>query len=316
MGRLLMWLVVVLQIGVPVLLAGVLAVNRQPSRLRWLGTVASFGMVVSYLLISSRWDVTSLYLRAAIPVLFVTGGIIGWRRIRTPETAPGRLQAVVAWTVNLGLIVLMSGFLWFSLRGWRTPAGAVDLTSPLRGSHVVLNGGDSPFTNNHFRVHPQDYALDIVGLNALGARAFLLGSRRDLESYVIYGEPVFSPCDGRIALTSDGAPDLIPPARDTDNPAGNHVLIECGDVEVLLAHLRPRSLHVTAGDVVRVGDLLGEVGNSGNTSEPHLHIHAERGGDPGVILDGEAVPITIQGRFLVRNSVLLGRAAPSAASPR
>ena len=72
---------------------------------------------------------------------------------------------------------------------------------------------------------------------------------------------------------------------------------------MLVAHLRKHSVRVTVGDVVAAGDPLGEVGNSGNTSEPHLHIHAERGGEPGVILDGSSVPITIEGRFLVRNSV-------------
>ena len=298
-----MWLVVVVQIAVPLLMIGVITIIRQPSRMRWLVTVVAFGMVTSYLLISSRWDVSSLYLRALIPVLFIAAVIWSYRRIRVPETAPGKLQAVVAWTTSLGLIVLMSGFLWFSLRGYRTPDGAVDLASPLRGTHVVLNGGVSPFTNGHFRVRPQSYAVDILGVNAFGARASLLGSSRALESYVIYGEPVFSPCDGKISVAVDGRPDQTPPTADREHLAGNHVLIECGEFEVLVAHLRKHSVRVTVGDVVAAGDPLGEVGNSGNTSEPHLHIHAEQGGEPGVILDGSSVPITIDGRFLVRNSV-------------
>ena len=301
-----MWLVVVVQIAVPLLMIGVITIIRQPSRMRWLVTVVAFGMVTSYLLISSRWDVSSLYLRALIPVLFIAGAIVSYRRIRVPETAPGKLQAVVAWTTSLGLIVLMSGFLWFSLRGYRTPDGAVDLASPLRGTHVVLNGGVSPFTNGHFRVRPQSHALDILGVNAFGARAFLLGSSRSLESYVIYGEPVFSPCDGRISVAVDGRPDQTPPTADREQIAGNHVLIECGEFEVLVAHLRKDSVRVAVGDVVATGDPLGEVGNSGNSSEPHLHIHAERGGEPGVILDGSSVPITIEGRFLVRNSLFRG----------
>ena len=301
-----MWFMVVVQIAVPLLLIGVITITRQPSRLRWLGTVVAFGMVISYLLVSSRWEVSSLYLRAAIPVLFIAASIVGYQRIRAPEMAPGKLQAVVAWTISLALMVLMSGFLWFSLRGYRTPDGAVDLASPLRGTYVVLNGGVSPFTNAHFRVRPQDYALDIVGVNVFGARASLFGSSRDLESYVIYGDPIFSPCDGRISVAIDDLPDHIPPAGDTENLAGNHVLIECGGIEVLVAHMRQHSVRVTVGEVVAVGDPLGEVGNSGNTSEPHLHIHAERGGEPGVILDGDAVPITIDGRFLVRNSVFRG----------
>jgi murein DD-endopeptidase MepM/ murein hydrolase activator NlpD len=55
---------------------------------------------------------------------------------------------------------------------------------------------------------------------------------------------------------------------------------------------------------VKQGDPLGQVGNSGNSSQPHLHLHAERGGEPGEILVGEAVPITLGGRFLVRNRPL------------
>jgi hypothetical protein len=298
-----MWFMVVVQIAVPLLLIGVIAFTRQPSRPRWWATVVAFGMVIAYLLISSRWEVSTLYLRAAIPVLFIAACIAGYRRIRACEVAPAKLQAAIAWTVTLGLIVLMSGFLWFSLLGYRTPDGAVDLASPLRGTHVVLNGGVSPFTNAHFRVRPQDYALDILGVNAFGARASLTGSRRDLESYVIYGKPVFSPCDGTISVVENDLPDQVPPERDTENIAGNHVLVECLGLELLLAHLRQHSVRVNVGDIVAVGDPLGEVGNSGNTTEPHLHIHAERGGEPGVVLDGKGVPITIEGRFLVRNSV-------------
>ena len=301
-----MWFVVLIQVLVPLLLIGVIAVTRQPGRARWLVNVTAFGMLILYLLISARWDVSSLYLRGLIPLLFVLAAAWSYRRIQAPETAPAHWKTALAWVTNLGLIVPMSGFLWFSLNGYRTPPQAVDLASPLRGTHVVLNGGVSPFTNGHFRVHSQSYALDILGVNALGSRASWFGSSRVLENYVIWGEPVFSPCDGTVSAAVDGLPDHVPPARDTDNLAGNYVLIECGDIEVLLAHLRNGSVKVAAGQAVVTGDPLGEVGNSGNTSEPHLHIHAERGVEPGVILDGRSVPITIEGRFLVRNSVFRG----------
>jgi len=296
------WLAVVIQIVVPLFLIGSVAMSRPPSRLRWLVTFIAFGTAITYLLVSARWDVLSLHLRAAIPVIFIAANVMGYRRIRVREKA-GKLQAAVFWTTNLAVIVLMSGFLWFSIRGYQLPNGAVDLASPLKGTSVVLNGGGSPFTNAHYRVRPQGFALDIVGVNALGTRASLFGSSRDLGSYVIYGAPIFSPCAGRISAVVNDLPDHTPPDRDTKNPAGNHVLIECGDIEVLLAHMQWHSVSVTVGEVVATGDPLGEVGNSGNTTEPHLHIHAERGGEPGVILDGDAVPITIAGRFLVRNSV-------------
>lgn len=297
-----MWFAASIQIVVPALLIAVIAIQRQSSRWRWLVTCVAFGMVITYLLLSARWDISSVYLRIVIPVAFVAAAVVGYKRVRKTE-AGGKLQAAVYWSISLGLIVAMSGFLWFSLRGYLLPGQALDLRSPLKSSFVVLNGGNSPFTNAHFRVRPQEFALDIVGINAVGNRAALFGSSRDLQSYVIYGSPIISPCDGRISVVVSDQPDLIPPARDTENPAGNHVLIECEGVEILLAHMQQGSAAVTVNDTVITGDLLGKVGNSGNTTEPHLHIHAEQLGEPGVILDGRAVPITIGGRFLVRNSV-------------
>ena len=300
-----MWLAVSIQIVVPLLLVAAIALQEQGSRLRWLVTLVSLGMVIAYMLLSARWDISSLYLRAVIPVAFALAAAIGYKRINR-AAAGGILQTSVFWTVNLGLIVLMSGFLWFTVRGYLAPGQAVDLQSPLRGKNVVLNGGNSPFTNAHFRVRPQDFALDIVGVGALGNRARLFGDSRDLGNYVIYGATIFSPCDGRISAVENSMPDHTPPARDTDNPAGNYVLIECGDAEVLLAHMQHGSVTVAVNDHVSSGEPLGKVGNSGNTTEPHLHIHAERDGEPGVILDGKAVPITIAGRYLVRNSVFRG----------
>jgi murein DD-endopeptidase MepM/ murein hydrolase activator NlpD len=138
-------------------------------------------------------------------------------------------------------------------------------------------------------------------------RADIFGDRSDLESYSIFGAELYSPCTGRIAVAMDDYEDLVPPATDPEHPAGNHVLVECEGVEVLLAHLKRGSVTVEVGDSVTVETVLGQVGNTGNTSEPHLHIHAEQGGEPGVILDGRAVPITIDGRFLVRGDIIAER---------
>ncbi len=95
-----MWLVVVIQLAVPLLLTGSIAMQRQPSRLRWLTTLVTFGMVITYLLISMRWDVSSLYLRAVFPVLFVAASFVGYRRIRETKKT-GKLQVAVYWTTSL-----------------------------------------------------------------------------------------------------------------------------------------------------------------------------------------------------------------------
>ncbi len=61
-----------------------------------------------------------------------------------------------------------------------------------------------------------------------------------------------------------------------------------------------------AGGRVDQGLVIGCVGNSGISSQPHLHIHAARGGDPKGIWDGEGVPFLLDGKFLTRNRLLRG----------
>ena len=182
---------------------------------------------------------------------------------------------------------------------------AIELNSPFKsGKQIVLNGGKSPFINGHYHVRPQNFALDFVGLNKWGMRSKSISGGSKLEDYVIYSEPVYSPVVGVVSLVRDGLPDLEPPLTDTDNLAGNFVLIEKNGFEILLAHLKNGSISVKVGDQVGIDTRIGEVGNTGNTSEPHLHIHIEKGGSSGTILDGEAVPFTINDRFLKRGSIL------------
>jgi murein DD-endopeptidase MepM/ murein hydrolase activator NlpD len=86
--------------------------------------------------------------------------------------------------------------------------------------------------------------------------------------------------------------------------AGNHVAINCGEFFLILAHLRQGSIAVAAGDTVKAGDILGQMGNSGNSSEPHLHLHAQRGLPEQARLAGEPLWLTIDNRFMVRNDTL------------
>ena len=299
-----MWVIGLFQLLVPIVLIAVLAFVRQPNRWRWALNGTAFVMATTFLWATARWDLTSSYLRIVIPILFAVAAVVGYRRIAPPAKPVSRSQTAIAVVTAALLIVFMGGLNWFTFRGYRAPAGVVDLASPLRGARfIVLHGGASPFINGHFHVRPQTYALDMLGQNAIGARATAFADRADLSGYAIFGAEVFSPCDGTVAVTVDEYDDLTPPAVDAAHPAGNHVLIECQGVEVLLAHLKRGSVRVSAGDAVTVASRLAQVGNTGNTSEPHLHIHAERGGQPRMILDGAGVPISIDGRFLVRGSV-------------
>ena len=102
-------------------------------------------------------------------------------------------------------------------------------------------------------------------------------------------------------------PDLPIPEMDRERLLGNHVLLQCDDEIVLvMAHLQQGSVQVETGDEVLAGTLLGRVGNSGNSSEPHLHIHAQRPGPPSSPISGEPLLLTIDGRYLLRNMRLRG----------
>ena len=112
-----------------------------------------------------------------------------------------------------------------------------------------------------------------------------------------------SPCTGVAISTHDGIENNRISQTNAQQPAGNYIILACGTARILLAHLRKGSIAVKGGETVPEGETLGRVGNSGNSSEPHLHMHAYLGGT----LDynaGQGVPMTFGGRFLVRGSTI------------
>src|SRR5699024_1782179 len=119
-------------------------------------------------------------------------------------------------------------------------------------------------------------------------------------NYHIFGDTIYSPCVGEVQEIRDYMPDLIPPETNPALPEGNYVSLTCDHIDqdtmIYLAHMQENSIEVEPGDKVDTGESLGKVGNSGNTTEPHLHIHAEK--------NGVGVPIEYDGRFLVRNSLV------------
>ncbi|MFV8189290.1 M23 family metallopeptidase [Streptomyces spinosirectus] len=176
-----------------------------------------------------------------------------------------------------GGLVLLAGSLWLVVAArrhrWRAPLSR-PLRFPLVGTWYVVQGGGR-MLNHHAQVPEQRGALDLVALGTLGTRTRRGG---DLGAYAAYGRPVHSPCDGRVISAADTVQDQKPGEIRYQPPYGNHVFLDTGREIIKLAHLRPGSVTVTKGDTVHAGQLLGEVGNTGNTTEPHLHIHAERDG--------------------------------------
>jgi hypothetical protein len=137
----------------------------------------------------------------------------------------------------------------------------------------VVHGGHGELVNGHSVTGFEQDALDIV--SEVDGRT-QRGDPEELTSYYAYGLPLLAPAAGRGSQVVDGQPDQAIGDSDIKHPAGNVVVIDIGGGRyVMMAHLRPGSIRVGAGDTVRAGQQIGSVGNSGNTSEPHLHIHVQ-----------------------------------------
>ena len=104
------------------------------------------------------------------------------------------------------------------------------------------------------------------------------GPAADVNSYTIYGKEILAVADGKIASVIDGLPNQTPGQYPTNIPIdqadGNSVVLDLGGRRyALYAHFQPQSIRVHTGDAVKRGQVLGLVGNSGNSVAPHLHFH-------------------------------------------
>ncbi len=146
---------------------------------------------------------------------------------------------------------------------------------PFDGLWWPLWGGETVPENYHAASPQQRHAADIMIWNE-GATWHDDPSKN--ENYWVWGQPVLAPSDGTVIAVVDGIEANVPgalPASPADI-AGNHVVLQVGEAAYCyLAHLQAGTIAVNEGDTVTAGTHIGLAGNSGNSSEPHLHIHAQ-----------------------------------------
>lgn len=160
---------------------------------------------------------------------------------------------------------------------------------PGKGRWYVGNGGSSPQQNRHVGNKQQWYAFDIDIRDEQGNDARGDGKRN--EDHFVFGEPVLAPQAGKVTFVVDAVDDYPPGQREGYIVPGNSVIIDHGDDEFsLLAHFKKGSIVVKVGQTVKVGQKLGLAGNSGNTSDPHVHWHLATNG--GLSL-GHGLPIRL-----------------------
>jgi Peptidase family M23 len=125
----------------------------------------------------------------------------------------------------------------------------------------------------------QRFAIDWEEIDSEGR--VVSGDPKALGSYVIFGKSVLAVDDGTVIAARNDLPEQVPGALPANLPLseadGNFVVLDIGGAYVLYAHMQPGSVTVRAGDKVRRGEVLGKVGNSGNSQAPHLHLHVTEG---------------------------------------
>lgn len=198
---------------------------------------------------------------------------------------------------------------------------AVDLDYPFAGRWLAQNSPANRVPSHGVTLFGSSYAIDFVPVDDTGRTASItLGSLvrpEPPDRFPGFGRPILAPVEGIVVTTHDAEPDHdcyrgFPSIRYALTQrgraaagwlalAGNHVMIEHAGVIVTLCHLQQGSIRVRLGQHVQPGDELGGCGNSGNSTEPHLHLQAIDSLD---ITHANAVPLTFKGT-LPRNGEIV-----------
>ena len=189
------------------------------------------------------------------------------------------------------------------------------LGPPLTGRRIVAADACCDATRHTRAILPIDgklfvsqrYAVDYERLDR-NDRIYV-GDRLDPSSYTIYGDQALAVAEGTVVSTINDLKEQTPGKLPDDIPIeeadGNSVVIDLGNgFFANYAHFQPGSVRVQVGDRVQPGDVLGLVGNSGNSLAPHLHFHVSDGPSP---LAAQGLP------YLIDSFTVTGRGRSTAA---
>lgn len=173
-------------------------------------------------------------------------------------------------------------------------AAGLDLDFPFTGRWLVQNSPADRVPSHGTTMFATSFSIDFVPVDDAGhSAAFTLGSlvrSEPPENFTGFGRPVLAPTDGTVMTVHDsefdhrayrGLPSLGYALTQHRRAAagwwalaGNHVMVRSSGGIVALCHLQRGSAQVRPGQKVQIGQEIGRCGNSGNSTEPHLHVQA------------------------------------------
>jgi hypothetical protein len=232
-----------------------------------------------FIYLYGTWVYLSIYGKYVFAGLVVLALLAGLLRNKCPYKIMGTGKR----TANIIGALLLATLCVLYYTGINGKPRTVALQFPLKtGKYFILQGGKGlPANLFHYGYRGAIYAIDIARLDERGNRARKIFSNK-LEDYHIYNDTVYSPCAGRIVGVRNDNPDNIPPKRERGPSNLNAVVIETESFYVFMGHFKQGSIIVNEGQLVETGAPLAQVGNSGMSLEPHLHIqvHTKKPGAP------------------------------------
>ncbi len=193
----------------------------------------------------------------------------------------------------------------FSLKNKNTYQCKVRYQLPFEGEWTVINGGTEKEFSHSWMLPTQRYAYDFLIMNHNGETYY--GDKTEEESYYCYGRNILSPADGKIVDIGSNCIDNKPFADGVlaftaEDIRGNYIIIKHAEKEYsFIGHIKPESIQVEVGQNVQAGEVIAKCGNSGNTSEPHIHFHLQDGTDfflsAGLPITFENIHVTKQENY-------------------
>ncbi len=222
-------------------------------------------------------------------------------RVAAPAILLGVLVILASGSLSLGRVthvgtaLIVAGLVLYFVRSEDMAREPVTVEPPVRGRWIAINSPASRVPSHGTRELGQAYAIDLVyqpdpDVRWRGVRGWPPARRP--QAFPGFGRPVFAPADGVVVAASGWQRDhlsrnsvlglvyLIPEMLIRGAVSlltgyvvvGNHVILDLGDgVYAVFAHLKRGSIRVRRGERVQAGQQIAECGNSGNTSEPHVH---------------------------------------------